>query len=523
MKQSKYLLLFFSIFILIFSCKSKKKALREKYGVEEKKDKKKDKHEPTLAEIFSDGITIDDLDYHVYNLTADSLEGRGTGTRGQHLASQYIKDFFVDEQVDPFSDVDGYFQKYTATENNLPKVTLKTDFSSYEFGEDFISFFPHNNMTFKGKNIIYAGYGIENPRYNDYAYRDVKDKIVLIRGGEPRDKYGNYIISGGQEPSEWSKDPIHSYILKRNAAQKHGAKILLIYDPARKDYFWKNFEKKFKTRKLSVSVKKDSVYDFFINKKFFTDLTGYDTPDEMSYTKRTRKLTVPVEMTYENSSQIVEAENVIGIIKGEKYKDEYIAIISHFDGQGIKKGQIYPSANDNASGVAASFEILEAFKTAIDSGFVPKRNIIFINLSGNEQEFLGAKFYASHPIVPLSKTLAVIELRKLGRLQNDTGEDAIYPLQITFDGFDAAGFKKAVNKIQSYNDYMKLSFNSDYELSDYIPFKKKKIPIIYFHGKTYPDYHKPTDTADKISYEILSKRTKFIFQIIWDLVNQKKL
>ncbi len=523
MKKYNLLILLLLPFLLTLSCKSKKKQVREKFGVEEKKDGKKAKHEPTLAEIFADDITVDDLDYHVHNLAEDSLKGRETGSRGQKIASKYIKDFFVDEQVSPFSDVDGYYQKFTATENNLPEVTLKTDFTSYKFGEDFISFFPHNKMTFNDKNIIYAGYGIEDVRYNDYAYRDVKNKIVLIRGGEPKDKYGNHIISGGRAPSDWSKDPIHSYILKRNAAQKHGARILLIYDPERKDYFWENFEKKFKTKKLSVSVKKDSVYDFFINKKMFVDLTGYETPDEMSYTKRTRKLTVPLEMTYHNSSQVVESENVIGIIEGGEKKDEYITIISHFDGQGVKKGEIYPSANDNASGVAAGFEILEAFRTAIDSGFVPRRSIVFVNLSGHEQDMLGAKFYATHPVVPLNKTIAVIELHKLGRLRDVTSEESIYPLRITFDGFDATGFKKAVNKIQAYNDHMQLKFNSDYENSDYIQFKKKKIPVIYFHGRNFPDYHTPNDTADKISYDILEKRTRFIFQIIWDIVNQKKI
>jgi len=513
-------LIFFSW--ILKSCKSKKTQVKEEYDLVEKKEKKS-KHIPTLAEIFAETITIDDLDYHVYNLAADTMKGRYTGSKGEKMAANYIKDFFIDQQILFPLKLEGYMQKYTATENNLPDVKLETDVTSYKFGEDFISFFPHDDISISSENIIFAGYGIEDPRFNDYAYNDVKDKIVLIRGGEPRDRYGNYIISGGTRPSEWSEDPIHSYILKRNAAMKHGARALLIYDPVNADYFWENFEKKFKSRKLSVSVKKDSVYDFFISKKIFTDITGYDDPEEMDYTRKTRKLTVPIKMSYLNNSKIIESQNVIGIIEGEKYKDEYIAIITHFDGQGIRKGQIYPSANDNASGVAASFEIAEAFRTAIDSGFVPKRNIVFINFSGHEQNELGADFYIHHPVVPLDKTIAVIELHMLGRLSQDEEITDIYKLHISFDGFQPAGFKKGINDILAYNKHMNVFYNDDYNKSDYTLFKKKKIPVIYFHGKTFPDYHKPSDTPDKISYEILQKRTQFIFQIIWKIVNQNKI
>ena len=522
--MQKTILIFFSILFIFFSngCKSKKTQIKEEYDLIEKKDKKA-KHKPTLAEIFAETITIDDLDYHVYNLSADTMRGRYTGKRGDKMAANYIKDFFIDQQILFPLELEGYMQKYTATENNLPKVSLETDVSKYKFGEDFISFFPHDDISISSDYIIFAGYGIEDPRFNDYAYRDVKNKIVLIRGGEPRDRYGNYIISGGNRPSQWSEDPIHSYILKRNAAMKHGAKVLLIYDPANAEYFWKNFEKKFKSRKLSVSVKKDSVYDFFISKKIFTDLTGYDNPEEMDYTRKTRKLTVPVKMKYINNSEIVESQNVLGIIEGAKYKDEYIAIITHYDGQGVRNGEIYPSANDNASGVAASFEIAEAFRAAIDSGFVPKRNILFINFSGHEQNELGAKFYIEHPVVPLDKTIAVIELHMLGRLPQDDEITDFYKLHISFDGFQPDGFKKGVNDVLAYNKHINVFYNDDYDNSDYTVFKKKKVPVIYFHGKTFPDYHKPSDTPDKISYEILQKRTQFIFQIIWKIVNQNKI
>lgn len=528
----KFIQISFILFLIFYSCGSKNKTLKEKYGLEEKEEKIKTKHTPTLGEIFAETITIDDLDYHVYNLSDSIMQGRETGTEGAKKAAKYIWDFYIDQQILFPKELDGYFQKYTVSQNKKPHVVLETDFKTYNYGEDFISFFPHDSITLNYNKVVYVGYGIEDPKYNDYAYQDVKGKIILVVGGEPKDKYGNYIISnevypytGRTKPSVWSKDPIKAYILRRNAAMKHGAKVMLYYDPDNQEYFWKNFKKHFENTHVEVSVKKDSVYDFFINKDIFTDITGYDRPEDMEYTKKTRALQVPIHFDYKNKNEVIETENVIGIVEGDPENDEYIVVISHYDGQGRRGQVIYPSANDNATGVAASFEIAEAFQIAKDSGFVPRRNILFINFSGKEQDMLGSRFYISHPVVPLEKTIAVIELHKLGRLrQTDEGEiGEFFPLQISFNGFKKDAFKAGIDRILSYNKHISLKYKPLVEHSDYFYFMKKNIPIIYFHGGFYKDFHEPTDTPENVSYAVLEQRTRFIFQIIWELAYQKKI
>jgi len=529
----RILILFFIVFLGIYACGSKKKKLQEKYGDEEKTESK---HTPTLAEIFSETITVDDLDFHVYNLSDDRMTGRETGKPGGAKAAKYIGDFFLDQDLLLPKEHENYFQKYTAVQNDKPSVVLETDSKAYQYGEDFISFFPLDSIEINVNKIIYAGYGIEDPKHNDYVYKDVKDKVVLVVGGEPHDKYGNYIISNEVEPysgrslpSVWSRDPIKAYILKRNTALKYGAKVMLYYDPQNINYFWSNFKKHFEKKQLKVSdkIKKDTVYNFFINKDIFTDITGYDRPEDIEYNKKTREYSVPIKMSYKIKSEIIEAKNVIGILEGDKKNDEYIVILSHYDGQGKHNGQIYNSANDNATGVAASFEIIEAFNAAKDSGFAPRRHIVFINFSGKEQDMIGSKYYMKHPIIPLEKTIAVIELHKLGRIKDLKDEDTlpdIYPINIAFKGFEKGNFRKNIEKIQSYNNSLSLKFKPLVESSDYTHFMKKNIPVIYFYGSNdYSDYHNPTDTADKINYDILEKRTRFIFQIIWQLAYQEKL
>ena len=518
------LLFFFSILLFNISCKSHKlKQLKEDYELSEKKEKKKTKHKPTLAEIIAETITTDDLDYHVYNLAADTMKGRKNGTPEQNMAAEYIKDFFIDEQISFPMELEGFYQNYTVTENNMPVVTFETDLSTYKYGDDFISFFPHDTINIDQDFIIYGGYGIEDYKYNDYAYQDVKGKIVLIAGGEPKDSYGNYIISGGRRPSKWSADPIHSYILKRNAALKHGAKALLIYDPENTEYFWRNFQKKFKNKQLSVSAKYDSLYDFFIKKEMFAGLTGFDRPEDMSYDRKSRKLSVPVKIYYKNTNKVTKSKNVIGLIEGDDRKDEFIVIISHYDGLGEKNGTIYPGANDNASGVAASFEIAEAFRSAIDSGHVPKRSLVFIHFSGKEENMIGSKYYIKHPIIPLEQTKAVVELHQLGRLKNEEEIGEFFPVYIGTDHFDKYDIKKEIDDINAYNDHIKIHYNAEFAPSDFLQFKALGIPVIYYYGGNFKDYHKPTDTPENVSYEVLNKRTNFIFQVLWKLANDKKL
>jgi len=515
------------LFFSIYSCGShKKKKLEEKYGLREKKQKKK-KHKPTIAEIFGENIKAENLEYNVKNLSDTLMMGRETGTPGEKRAAKYIKGFFQDQDLLYPDQLDGYYQKYTATQNKKPEAVLKTDIASYRFGEDFIGFFPHDSVEMDFDHIIYVGHGIKDPKYNDYAYKDVKGKAVLVVGGEPRDKYGNYIISnevdpytGRSLPSVWSQDPIKAYILRRNAAMENGAKLMLYYDPQNHDYFWENYRKHFEKSQKEVALSQDSIYDFFINKKIFTDITGYDNPDDMEYTKKSRKMTVPLRLKYESRGEVIRGINVLGIIQGDSLATDYVIVLSHYDGQGKHDGRLYPSANDNASGVAASFEIAKALRIAVDSGYVPQKNILFLNLSGTEQNKLGARYYVTHPVVPLEQTAAIIELHKLGRLEVDTKGEIVdfFPLNISINGFDKNEFKTHIAGLESYNEHITVKYKPLVEHSDYIYFMRKHIPIVYLSGGYFKDYHRPTDTYDKISYEVLEKRTNFIFQMLWDIV-----
>ncbi len=538
--------------------KAREKEEKRKRKEKEKKEREKRRYKPTLAEIFGKTITADDLDYHLYNLTADSLQGRDTGAPGQKMTAEYLRDFYIDELIkSPQNIQKAYKQEFLASRNNLPIINFKIDGKEYVFGKDFISFFPHDSIQFSDKNIVFAGFGIDDFRYNDYSFRDVRNKIVLIRGGEPIDKYGNYIVTTTNEPSKWSRDPLGSYILKRRAAMKNGAKALLIYYPHSQKYFWNNFKKYFSNKRLTLSLPKDSIYDFFINKKMMTAMTGHDKISEIIFQNKDRKISTDINVKYKNTEEVVVTENISAIIPGKEYGDEYVIIITHYDGLGIIKDSIYNGANDNASGVVASLEIAEAFKAAIDSGFVPKRNIAFINFTGGEDDLLGSRYYIDHPIFPLEQTMAIVELHTLGRWEGkyipppeeeekkeeteEKGKNAVnedqaeteekeikYPINISQKGLSVKDIGKMIEKLHGHNKQMVIKYkeipkSTSNMCSDYATFMKREVPVLYFYGDDYDDYHKPSDDSEKIDYDLLEKRTNFIFQIIWELANDRKI
>jgi Zn-dependent M28 family amino/carboxypeptidase len=220
---------------------------------------------------------------------------------------------------------------------------------------------------------------------------------------------------------------------------------------------------------------------------------------------------------------------VIAYIKGTKYPDEVLIISAHLDHLGVKDGLIYNGADDNGSGTAAIMEIAEAFKTAAQQGFAPKRSILFLHFTGEEEGLEGSRYYATHPIFPLSNTIADLNIDMIGRVDNlhEANKNYVYVIGSNRLSTELHYISEAVNdtftqldldyKYDDENDV-----NSYYSRSDHYNFAEKEIPVIFYFSGVHEDYHQPTDTADKLDYPLLEKRTKLIFATAWYLANCKK-
>ncbi|MAU58452.1 MAG: peptidase M28 [Flavobacteriaceae bacterium] len=229
-------------------------------------------------------------------------------------------------------------------------------------------------------------------------------------------------------------------------------------------------------------------------------------------------------------SGIFDSENVVSIIPGSKFPNEYIVISAHLDAQGTHDGKIYNGADDDGSGNVSILEIAESFAIAVKDGHPPKRSIIFLHVTAEEKGLIGSKYYVDNPLYPLKNTIANLNIDMIGRIDpKRKDEDPNYIYLIGSDKISQE-LHNISEKINSTYTQLKLDYkynddkdpNRFYYRSDHYNFAKNNIPVIFYFNGVHEDYHEPTDTADKINYELLEKRTKLIFHTAWELANREK-
>ncbi len=259
--------------------------------------------------------------------------------------------------------------------------------------------------------------------------------------------------------------------------------------------------------------------DFYVSQGIASPLGGDDYYQE-----------VPSEYLSNNRRGIIlkDSENVLAYIKGSEKPEEIIVISAHLDHEGIKNGEIYNGADDDGSGTVAILEIAEAFKQAADAGRGPKRSILFLHVTGEEKGLLGSKYYSENPIFPLANTVTNLNMDMIGRVDDHHKGNPNYIYLIGADKLSTElhNVSEAMNKKYT-NINLDYKYNDDndpnrfYYRSDHYNFAKHNIPVIFYFNGTHDDYHRPTDTPDKINYEMLEKRTRLVFHTAWEVANRE--
>lgn len=223
------------------------------------------------------------------------------------------------------------------------------------------------------------------------------------------------------------------------------------------------------------------------------------------------------------------AYNVIGLIEGSDKKNEYLVLSAHYNQLGIKyNGDINYGADNNASGVSALLEIANMFVEAKKNGKEPRRSIIFLFPTSRDKDLAGSKYYVENPIFPLNETVGCINLNMIGRITNNESDNhylnIIRKEQSKYDKTPPSGeLPSLLSWVNSKTQKLRLSL-SDYSFSwfDHYPFVREGIPGIRVTSGPNDDYNRPTDTADKIDLEGLSKRTQLMFYMTWAIANDIK-
>ncbi|GLB51997.1 hypothetical protein NBRC110019_10360 [Neptunitalea chrysea] len=482
---------------------------------------------PKGPTTYAESITEKDLRDILYVYASDKFEGRNTGEKGQKMAIEYLKNFYINHAISAAQSDDNYFQKVPLQVSSLPTglVTVKNE--NYQVGTDLITLSSVNPKTLSENEVVYAGYGVETDFYSDYRGIDVKGKIVLIKNGEPKKNDGTNVISGNDQTSPWG-ELRSGFSKKLELAKSKGAKAIFYYAPdafgqlAMQYLFIKNRASKEIT--LKESSEENNFSYFFINEKLATGLI-----ENINTLDVAKKLGIPISFHLESEeTKNIDSENVIAFIKGSEKPEEYVVISAHLDHLGMgENGEVYNGADDDGSGTTAVLEIAEAFKKAYDEGNGPKRSVVFLHVTGEEKGLLGSEYYSEHPIFPMENTVVDLNIDMVGRIdpKYEGNRNYIYLIGADKLSTDLHNLSEAVNNKYThieldyrYND--ENDPNRFYYRSDHYNFAKHNVPIIFYFNGTHDDYHQVTDTPDKINYDLLANRAKLVFYTAWEIANR---
>lgn len=495
---------------------------------------------------YADQLSEENLRSLLQVLAHDSLEGRETGTEGQRKAADFIAAYFRNLGLpaigdpDPLTGQPTFFQYISFTSERWMRdsILLETNGRTWGFLRDYYAF-PSENANREERRtseVIFLGYGIDDERYNDYAGVDVRGKTLLIYAGEPQNPSGVSWLTGTTGRSRWTTE----YQLKLEAAHRHGAETVLIIDPSIQSSIATNrfgllggkmemgpggqAEGRFANHFfISSTVAREIVgeqYEAFVAARDQINQTGVPTHLTLQAEVRTR---MPIERNQLTGS------NVLGYVEGldPARKHEVVVVSAHYDHLGRRGQSIFNGADDNGSGTATVMELARVFAQARKDGVGPQRSILFLLVSGEEKGLLGSEYYTNHPVFPLENTVADVNVDMIGRTDKNHPDDPNYVYVIGADRLSTMLHKinEAANQqyVQLYLDY---TYNAEsdpnrfYYRSDHYNFAKNGIPSVFFFSGTHADYHRPTDTVDKIMFPKMLRIARLIFFTTWELANR---
>lgn len=486
----------------------------------------------SIAYKYAQLIDEDDLQQIVFSLASDSMLGRNTASEGQKRAESYIVEKFKELEIGP-GNGDSYLQEFSVVNTRFLDLELSIG-SQRVNNDDVFSIKGVKGSELDCEKIVFAGFGINSVDYNDYEGVETKGKAVFILEKEPINDDGKSWVNG-KSSSDWGKD----FKLKVNAAKLAEARILFIVlndfksDKSKYEY-WLNYS----PMSLADNEEEKFFPIVYIDKSAFEDIFNMSEKKLKNHIDKINKKGIPrsfeidkkVWLDIHGHDKPMISSNILAAIPGSDLKEEWIIITAHYDHLGVSDDLIYNGADDNASGTTAVLEIAEAFKVAANDGYRPRRSILFMLVSGEEKGLLGSKYYTQHPVYPFDKTMVNLNIDMVGRRDENHKESNNYLYLIGADKLSKELHEISENANETYSkieiDY---TYNSEddpnrfYYRSDQYNFAKNNIPVIFYFSGTHEDYHKPTDTADKIEIDALQKRTQLVFYTTWILAGKEEM
>ncbi len=490
---------------------------------------------PDAATGFS-SIRAEDLKRHVYVLASDSLEGRETSYPGQRKAAQYIASEFKRLNLKPVGTDGGYLQPFNVTITKIdPSSTITISRSGvnteYRWGKDF--------MAETGRDSVFSG-PIAFIGHTDCVIPDAErarlaGRIVFMLAGK-REHVG---------------ETTRPQTLRRLYAQRREpgvAALMVIADDAGPGSIDSVIQlalsfgvDRGRMTMEEPTVQRSGMTPRFIVSPMIAQQILQSAGHSLTALRQRAlgdSLFSPVfvdEVNISAAARVIRerrtTENVLGLVEGSDpvLKNEAIVISGHYDHVGMNAaGSVFYGADDDASGTSAVIELAEAFAS---NPVRPKRSILFLTVTAEEKGMFGSSFYVANPAVPLERTVSNLNMDMIGRVDSAhaaTGPQYVYVIGSDKISTELDSILNVANRETerlafdyTYND--ERDPNNFYRRSDHYNFAKNGIPVVFFFTGLHEDYHRPTDTADKLLYDRMASITRVVFTTAWKLAQMPRM
>jgi hypothetical protein len=469
---------------------------------------------------------------HLGILAADDMQGRLTASPGERRAGEYLAAQLAAMGVMPGGDVeDGvrtYFQIFPLRTAAFERARTRFEMHGLGegvFGTDWMALPEYSpNVSFDTLNVVFAGYGLSAPEigHDDYKGINPVGRAVVIMGGSP-EGIDSLATMAGVLPAS------HLIVKWLTALQQGAAAVILVNDASTLEN-WDHYSAHVRSTAMQGAGQQEmippapmlSVSDAYGRRLLaaigLPDSIVEDAEARRRLASTSTRATVGMELKVERGATL--ARNVVGIVPGTDLADEYFAYGAHYDHNGVIDGEIYNGADDNASGTTVVLNLADAFARDRAAGHGTRRSMLFTFFSGEEQGLLGSDYFTSNihrsGIDDIRQIVGHVNLDMVGR----ESLDSLYSVGSYRLSEDYGRLVEDTNARLGENGRPLFVFDrafddpndpeNIFERSDHFNFAKHGIPVVFFtdgmganHGKGLPgdDYHKPSDTAEKISYE----------------------
>ena len=505
----------------------------------------------SAARKAAERITAAQMKEDLYWVADDARGGRDTPSAGLDATAKFIAGRLAKTKIKPAGDDGTYFQKIELRSTNVDAEKTRVELAgrAFKYGDDFVV--ANSASAAVSGPLIYVGHGwvVRSKNINAYEGLDVKDKIMVVAGAgtaPPAGVTAEYIA--GQPAADW-ESPV-SY------AEKNGARAIVVVPQGhervyqhfrrslgRTSYQVKRFAEETEGRAGSPPSKIPVIIPsaVMLNALFEGQRTaGADILKAANANEAGPGFDFAAAKTMSIATSVMVSEattqNVVGVLEGSdaKLREEYVAVGAHYDHVGMRPGQpgdnIFNGADDDGSGTVAVLSMAEAFAR----GKAPKRSLLFVWHAGEEKGLWGSQYFTKYPTVPIKQIVAQLNIDMIGRSRaaDDakpankglSGPDEIFVIGSKMMSAELGEASESVNR-----SYLNLKYNYQYDApddpeqlfyrSDHYNYAVQGIPIVFYFDGIHEDYHKVSDSPDKIDYQKMQKVARTVFVLATELAN----